>query len=218
MGDTNRPELGRGFSTVPYRVHIFKFTSILQAQRWRTICNHGRPVHHKHIEGNGGGLSRKSASKLLPNKSNHTTCFLSTMISILPSESSPLKFSFEIERTIYTLAVHAHPEMRLTLRLVCRRAAQWCVFPRFAKRCSLTWGLGKISTLNQDLSRLPCSPSEGNSFPVARLPPELEHAIFTFLASKHPEMHSTLKLVCHRVKQWCVFFHLDSPESNLRTG
>ncbi|KAJ7135979.1 hypothetical protein C8R44DRAFT_952537 [Mycena epipterygia] len=80
----------------------------------------------------------------------------------LPSESSGFKFSFEIERTIYKLAIDAHPKLRPTIRLVCRRAARW------------------ISPLSPDRSRLPCSPLEENSLPVARLPPELEHVIFTF--------------------------------------
>ncbi|KAJ7107228.1 hypothetical protein C8R43DRAFT_205204 [Mycena crocata] len=35
-----------------------------------------------------------------------------------------------------------------------------------------------------------------------RLPPELEHLIFTLVVNKHPEMYSTLNLVSHRVKQW----------------
>ncbi|KAJ7107215.1 hypothetical protein C8R43DRAFT_204958 [Mycena crocata] len=70
------------------------------------------------------------------------------------------------------------------------------------------------------LSRdLPCSPLDGNALwavPQPCLPPELEHLIFTLVARKHPEMHSTLNLVCHRVKQWiepleleCLF--LDTP-------
>ncbi|KAJ7107226.1 hypothetical protein C8R43DRAFT_205122 [Mycena crocata] len=106
--------------------------------------------------------------------------------------------SFEIERAIFNLALNVHPEMRMTLRLVCRRAARW------------------VSILSRDL---PCSSLGGNTLSVVPqpcLPPELEHLIFTLVARKHPEMHSTLNLVCHRVKQWiepfemqCLF--LDTP-------
>ncbi|KAJ7107217.1 hypothetical protein C8R43DRAFT_205025 [Mycena crocata] len=98
--------------------------------------------------------------------------------------------SFEIERAIFNLALNVHPEMRTTLRLVCRRAARW------------------VSILSRDL---PCSSLDGNTLSVAPqpcLPPELEHLIFTLVARKHPEMHSTLNLVCCRVTKWIEPFKM----------
>ncbi|KAJ7620562.1 hypothetical protein DFH06DRAFT_67286 [Mycena polygramma] len=42
-----------------------------------------------------------------------------------------------------------------------------------------------------------------------RLPPELEYIIFTLVASKQPEMFSTLNLVCRRVKDWAEPFEME---------
>ncbi|KAJ7049476.1 hypothetical protein C8F01DRAFT_756397 [Mycena amicta] len=116
-----------------------------------------------------------------------SSLFSTTMEGRAPSD---LKLSFEIERAIFQVALDMHPEMRTTLRLVCRRAAQWISkLPRYLP----------YSTLGEN------TPSVA---PQRRLPPELEHIIFTLVASNHPEMHSALNLVCHRVKQWIEPFEM----------
>ncbi|KAJ6525467.1 hypothetical protein DFH09DRAFT_173144 [Mycena vulgaris] len=76
--------------------------------------------------------------------------------------------------------------MRSTLRLVCRRINEW------------------ILILPQESSQL-----SRNALDGARLPPELEHIIFTLVASKQPEMHSRLNLVCRRVKEWVEPFEME---------
>ncbi|KAJ7784415.1 hypothetical protein B0H16DRAFT_1681818 [Mycena metata] len=101
------------------------------------------------------------------------------------------RFSLEIERMIFGSTISAHPEMRLTLRLLCSRVNEW------------------ILTLPHEALHLPCNASDGNSLLAPRLPPELEYIIFTLVASKQPEMHSTLNLVCRRVKEWIEPFDLE---------
>ncbi|KAJ7475218.1 hypothetical protein B0H11DRAFT_1918194 [Mycena galericulata] len=102
------------------------------------------------------------------------------------------RFPLEIELRIYCLCISAHPEMRTTLCSLCRRANEWI-----------------LMHLQENL-QLPCNASDEKLLlPAVRLPPELEHSIFTLVASKQPEMHSTLNLVCRRVKEWIEPFEME---------
>jgi hypothetical protein len=65
---------------------------------------------------------------------------------------------------------------------------------------------------------LACAALDGNSLLAARLPPELEHIIFTLVACRQPEMHSTLNLVCRRIKEWCVLYWTHQGINDLRLG